>query len=85
MEPGSLPGPVLVVDDDADLRDTIAEVVAESGRVVAIAEDGRDALAKLFDMMMPRMDCFAEPCPPSRRWSGAHAAPALPPLAEMPA
>jgi CheY-like chemotaxis protein len=56
---------ILVVDDDLDIRQTLAEALRESGRPVATARDGYDALEKLdslerpcvilLDLMMPRM------------------------------
>ena len=56
---------MLVVDDDPDIRQALAELLAESGRRVATAKDGYDALEKLdsldrpcvilLDLMMPRM------------------------------
>jgi two-component system, chemotaxis family, chemotaxis protein CheY len=56
---------VLVVDDDRDIRQALAEVLREWGRQVTTAMDGFDALGKLaslsrpclilLDLMMPRM------------------------------
>jgi CheY-like chemotaxis protein len=56
---------MLVVDDDPDIRQTLAELLSESGRRVVTARDGYDALEKLdslkrpcvilLDLMMPRM------------------------------
>jgi CheY-like chemotaxis protein len=56
---------ILVVDDELDIRDALAEVLADGGRPVATASDGYDALQKLdnlerrclilLDLMMPRM------------------------------
>jgi CheY-like chemotaxis protein len=37
---------VLVVDDDADMRLAIAEVLTDQGVQVSIASDGREALAR---------------------------------------
>ena len=54
---------VLVVDDDTDLRETVAEALRESGWQVDLAEDGERALALvshappdvvLLDVLMPR-------------------------------
>jgi CheY-like chemotaxis protein len=57
---------VLVVDDDPDIRDLLAEVLAGEGYQVAVAENGRVALERLrsgaplpalviLDLMMPVM------------------------------
>ncbi len=55
---------VLVVDDDADIRDLIASVLEEDGYNVATASNGAEALRKvsehepdaiILDAMMPRM------------------------------
>jgi CheY-like chemotaxis protein len=56
---------VLVVDDDADLRNAVADVLREEGCSVYVAGDGEEALQILrvvvpdlivTDLMMPRMD-----------------------------
>jgi CheY-like chemotaxis protein len=58
---------VLVVDDDADVRETLTEVLEEHGHQVFCAVNGSDALAQLrqspqppcvilLDLMMPVMD-----------------------------
>jgi DNA-binding NtrC family response regulator len=61
-------GQILVVDDDADQRSDLAEMVASCGFEVTTAADGKEALAKisstpvsavLTDLVMPRMDGFA--------------------------
>jgi CheY-like chemotaxis protein len=58
--------PVLVVDDDPDIRDTLREVIEAEGFPVACAADGCEALAALagglrpslvvLDLMMPAMN-----------------------------
>lgn len=62
------PQRILVVDDDATLRETLAEVLAEDGFEVRSARDGREALDQLdgwsadlviLDLMMPIMDADA--------------------------
>jgi CheY-like chemotaxis protein len=58
---------VLLVDDDEDLRDSIADLLRQRGYAVATAEDGHAALAViagsmrtpcivLLDLVMPGMD-----------------------------
>ena len=60
-------GPVLVVDDDFDVRDSIRDVLSDEGLSVVLAENGREALEYLesggprpcvilLDWMMPVMD-----------------------------
>jgi CheY-like chemotaxis protein len=56
---------VLVVDDEVDIRQAVAEVLSDEGYRVIAAGDGREALDKtrqlhpnliLLDLMMPRMN-----------------------------
>jgi CheY-like chemotaxis protein len=59
-------GSVLVVDDDADVRDILSIALETSGYPTSVAVHGQDALAKLttierpclmlVDLMMPVMD-----------------------------
>ena len=44
---------VLVVDDDANLRETLAEVVETTGRRALMAKSGSDALSKLDSAPRP--------------------------------
>jgi CheY-like chemotaxis protein len=59
--------PILVVDDDADIRCTIADILGEAGYAVQSAANGREALELiqsrspapaliLLDLMMPELD-----------------------------
>ena len=62
----AFPARILVVEDDSDLRRSLAEVLEEEGCEVACATDGQDALdqldgraapaAILLDLTMPGMD-----------------------------
>ena len=63
-------GHVMVVDDDADVRDAVADVFRDEGCTVDTASDGWEALVRLgrtsevpdliiTDLMMPRMDGWA--------------------------
>ncbi|MCC6554166.1 MAG: response regulator [Polyangiaceae bacterium] len=59
-------GPIMVVDDDEDVRETIRDALEMNGYSVVTAENGRVALDKLatmerpglilLDLMMPVMD-----------------------------
>jgi CheY-like chemotaxis protein len=59
-------GRLLLVEDDVDIRETLAEVFEEEGYEVARAANGREALVELgsrplpavilLDLMMPVMD-----------------------------
>ena len=62
-------GPILVVEDDPDVRASLVEVLEDEGYRVDTAGDGVEALAYLrgaalpprlilLDIMMPRMDGF---------------------------
>ena len=61
-------GPIMIVEDDADLRDGIAYLLEASGYEVVAAADGEDALDQLrrgvrpclilLDLLMPRKDGF---------------------------
>ncbi len=58
--------PILVVDDDTDLRETLGELLHEEGFEPCLCENGRTALACLrtgrrprlilLDLMMPEMN-----------------------------
>jgi CheY-like chemotaxis protein len=58
--------PVLIVEDDADLRDMMAQLLSLEGFIAATASNGREALKYLqsgarpdvilLDLMMPVMD-----------------------------
>jgi CheY-like chemotaxis protein len=64
----SADGPIMIIEDDADLRDGIAYLLEASGYQVAAASDGEDALEQLgrgvrpclilLDLLMPRKDGF---------------------------
>lgn len=47
------PARILVVEDDSDLRRSLAEVLEDEGCDVACARDGRDALLRLSDGAAP--------------------------------
>ena len=59
---------ILLVEDDPDIREAMAEILRDAGRWVVEAENGEEAFAKLgsvkrpclilLDLLMPRMDGF---------------------------
>ena len=59
-------GPVLVVDDDEDIREVLTTCLGLEGYAVRVASDGLEALSRLadqpapalvlLDLMMPRLD-----------------------------
>ncbi|HEU4322249.1 MAG TPA: response regulator [Roseiflexaceae bacterium] len=62
--------PILIVEDDAAIREVLSRVLEDEGYTVFIANDGRDALEHLravwplpsliiLDLMMPRMNGLA--------------------------
>ena len=62
-------GPILLVEDDRDLRDSIKEALEDEGYAVVGATDGVDAIEHLrtggalprlilLDLMMPRMNGY---------------------------
>lgn len=62
------PGRVLIVEDDDNLRQTLAELLEDDGHEVRVAPDGEVALGEMagwhpelivLDLMMPRMDGYA--------------------------
>ncbi len=68
VRPGASAGPVLVVDDDPEMRAMLRRALEKDGLAVVEAEHGRAALARLaerrpalvlLDLVMPVMDGFA--------------------------
>lgn len=73
--------PVLIVDDDTDLREALAEALVEAGYAVTVASNGREGLDRLkskdhplpcvvlLDLLMPVMNgwefCAAVKCDPT--------------------
>ena len=49
---------VLVIDDSNTIRRTAETLLEKAGCDVATASDGFDSLAKIVDIMMPRLDGY---------------------------
>jgi CheY-like chemotaxis protein len=47
------PNTILVVDDDADLREALRDVLSEEGYAVVLASNGREALGLLPSLKRP--------------------------------
>ena len=66
LEEGTVPGRVLVVEDDGGLRETLCQLLSEEGIAAVGVSDGSEALRHLaegrlpalilLDLMMPVMD-----------------------------
>ncbi|HUE29581.1 MAG TPA: response regulator transcription factor [Verrucomicrobiae bacterium] len=60
--------PVLIIEDDPELRDALRELLSGEGYQVTTAADGQEGLARMgapprpgvvvLDLMLPRMDGF---------------------------
>ncbi|MEO8756054.1 MAG: ATP-binding protein, partial [Casimicrobiaceae bacterium] len=70
---------ILIVDDEAEIRETLAEILSGAGHRVRTAISGREALARmtaehhdviLSDIRMPDMDGCALYAEIERRWPG---------------
>lgn len=64
----SYPGKILLIDDDADIRDIFGEILISQGYKIDFARDGKEGLTKilqggydiiLLDIMMPKIDGMA--------------------------
>ncbi|MBV8357121.1 MAG: response regulator [Deltaproteobacteria bacterium] len=59
-------GPLLIVEDEVAIRETLTEILAKDGREIVTASDGQEALERLteipspclivLDLVMPRMN-----------------------------
>lgn len=47
--------PIVLVDDDTDTRELVAELLEDEGYAVTTAQNGADALSKLTESPMPRL------------------------------
>jgi DNA-binding NtrC family response regulator len=48
---GGVKDRVLIVDDDPDMRETLAALLTDAGYAVQVAHDGHDAIGKLGDVL----------------------------------
>jgi CheY-like chemotaxis protein len=75
---------LLVVDDDADLRETLAHRLSNEGFVVEVARDGAEALAKLASGRSPTAIVLDLGMPTMSGWQFRDLQKRNPALAEIP-
>lgn len=75
---------VLIIDDDEELRDAIADLLTEEGLVVATAGNGREGLDRLHDGEHPRLILLDLLMPVMNGWQFCEAKNADPQLAPIP-
>ena len=46
-------GPLLIVEDEVAIRDTLTELVGKDGREIVTASDGQEALERLTEVPRP--------------------------------
>ena len=85
IEPKKAPPPeLLVVDDDADLRGTLSDVLQEAGYHVRTAVHGGDALARMQDGPLPDLILLDLLMPVMNGWDFMAELKARPGLAAIP-
>jgi CheY-like chemotaxis protein len=75
---------ILVVEDDADLRDSIAGILEQEGFLVVLAENGRVALDYLRDHKPPRLVLLDLMMPVMNGWEFRDTQMRDPELSEIP-
>ncbi len=75
---------ILVIEDDAALRGALAELLADAGYDVSCAENGADALTKLWDGLTPSLILLDLAMPVMDGWSFRRAQRDDPRLARVP-
>ncbi|MBI4510960.1 MAG: response regulator [Deltaproteobacteria bacterium] len=75
---------VLVIDDDLDIRETLATVLAEEGYAVASAANGEEALGYLARAPAPRLILLDLMMPVMNGWQFCARQRELPELASIP-
>jgi CheY-like chemotaxis protein len=77
-------GPVLVVDDDADIREILEIALGANGYSVVTAVSGADCLAKLRGPIRPRVILLDMMMPEVNGWQVCEALAADPALSRIP-
>ena len=60
--------PILIVEDNADIRDTLREVLELEGHAVRTAENGQDGLRVIDEIGPPRLVLLDPPLPVMDGW-----------------
>ncbi|AKF07375.1 response regulator [Sandaracinus amylolyticus] len=76
--------PILVVEDDADVRDTMVQVLESEGHAVRGARDGREALDALRAGLRPRLILLDLMMPVMNGWQFREEMEREPALASIP-
>src|SRR5688500_4298890 len=85
MTPVPAVGPlVLIVDDDAGVRDVVAELLADDGFRVTTASNGQEALEKLWSMPAPALILLNLRMPVMNGWAFRSAMRQSPELRDIP-
>jgi len=77
-------GPILLVDDDAELRDELAAALTEVGYEVVSASNGREALEQLKARPLPRVIVLDLLMPVMNGWEFCDAARGDPTMGKIP-
>lgn len=79
-----LNGPILIVEDDTDIRDTLAEILEYEGFDVVPAASGQEALDRLRAGLLPGLILLDLMMPGINGWGVAGQLRQMPALAEVP-
>ena len=82
--PGREGRSILIVEDDADLREALSEVLRDEGYAVAMAADGREALDRLRGESRPSLILLDLTMPVMTGWQFRDAQRQDPDLSEIP-
>ena len=83
-DPRRLRGPILIVEDDPAIRETLAEILEYEGHAVVTAKDGCDALERLNGGLQPGLILLDLMMPGVSGWGLAGQLRQNPALAEVP-
>ena len=75
---------VLIVEDNPDIRESLVDVLEEEGYRVAVAVNGRDALAQLMGSVRPRLILLDLMMPEMSGWEFRARQQQSPRLSEIP-